>query len=85
MYAKNSKELNKLISQNPGALPSLFLNDNTLSSVLYDENTVEELNKMLNRDPDPDECKKWRLTKIEWRINVELALIAMKARQKLKG
>ena len=82
MIAKDSNELRKLISKNPNTLPSLFLNDNTLSSFLYDEKTIKELKKMLNRDPDTDDCQKWGLTKIEWRINVELALIAITARQK---
>ncbi|MCP3926683.1 MAG: hypothetical protein GY714_29330 [Desulfobacterales bacterium] len=77
MYATNSEQLRKYIRENPGTLPSQYLNDNSLAASSYDNKTEKELIRLLNGDADVDECSVWNLSHEEWRINTEMALIAL--------
>jgi hypothetical protein len=80
LYASNTEQLKKFIGDNPGTLPSQYLNDYSLAASSYDSKTEKELTRALNGDADPDECIKWDLSHEEWRINTEMALVALKHR-----
>ncbi len=77
MYATNSEQLKKYIRENPGTFPSQYLNDNSLAASSYDNKTEKELRRALNGDADVEECRVWNLSHEEWRINTEMALIAI--------
>jgi hypothetical protein len=37
----------------------------------------------LERDADPEECDQWRLTALEWKAQVEMAIIALLATKRM--
>ncbi|MFO7965255.1 MAG: hypothetical protein R6U50_15130 [Desulfobacterales bacterium] len=76
MYARTARQLRKLIAKNPGESPSVFLPDQSFAAFCYDRYTAADLKSAFNRDPDPDDCRKWRLSPSEWRENIEMAFIA---------
>ena len=77
MFAKTANELRKMIKQNPGTAPSTFLMDDSFAAWCYDNRDLLWLRAAFNRDADPGDCKKWRLTAPEWRKNVEMAILAL--------
>jgi len=79
LYAKNSKELRKMIKQNPDEYPSTFLSDDSFASACFDSKTIKELKSAFNRDAEPDDCIKWGISSNEWKENIEMALIALKS------
>ncbi len=81
MYAKNAEELRKLIAENLDENPSVFLRDDSFAAACYDHKTVRELKSAFNRDPDPDECRQWKISAAEWKESVEMALVALSARK----
>ena len=81
MFAVNAKELRKLIQDHPEESPSTFLRDQSFAAHCYDTRTPRALKSAFNRDADPEECKKWRLSPVEWKENIEMALIALGARK----
>ena len=81
MYAKNARELRKFIQDHPGESPSVFLRDDSFAAHCYDTLTVKDLKSAFNRDADPGECRTWRLTPVEWREHIEMALIALGAKR----
>jgi len=66
-----------MIAQNPETSPSTFLMDNSFAAWCYDNKTLAWLKAAFNRDADPDYCKKWMLSPAEWRVNIEIAIIAL--------
>lgn len=72
-------ELRARLVDDPEANPSVFLSDDSFASWCYDNLSLRELKSAFQRDPDPVECDKWRLTHREWRSQVEMALIALSA------
>jgi hypothetical protein len=82
MFAKNARELRKLIQDHPEESPSLFLRDDSFAAHCYDNRTPKALKSAFHRDADPEECWKWRLTAVEWKENIEMALIALNARSR---
>jgi hypothetical protein len=81
MHAQNADELRRMIETHPEESPALFLRDDSLASFLYDHRTFRELKSAFHRDADPDECRRWNLSTGEWRENVAMAMIAVKARK----
>ena len=79
MSAKNPKELRDLIATEPHTSPSNFLADDSMAAWYYDHLSLREARSAFERDPDPDECKKWGLSALEWKNQVEMAIIALKA------
>ncbi len=77
MFAKTASELRKMIKQNPGTATSTFLMDDSFAAWCYDNRDLLWLRAAFNRDADPDDCQKWRLTAPEWRKNVEMAILAL--------
>jgi hypothetical protein len=82
MIANNTETLRRLIKENPDESPSVFLSDDTFAAECYDNRTIRELNAAFHGDADPVECETWGLSPSEWRENIEMALIALKAAQK---
>lgn len=82
MYAKNANELRALMKEHPDALSSTFLMDSSFASDCYDKQTIRWLKSAFNRDADPDDCAKWRISPSEWKENIEMALIAKEASNK---
>ncbi len=77
MFAKTASELRKMITQNPGTAPSTFLMDDSFAAWCYDNRDLLWLRAAFNRDADPEDCQKWKLTAPEWRANVEMAILAL--------
>ena len=77
MFAKTADELREMIRQNPGTSPSTFLMDDSFAAWCYDNQDLSWLKAAFNRDADPEDCRIWGLTTSEWRINVEMAIIAL--------
>lgn len=82
MYAKNANDLRVLIRNNPQDMPSTFLSDSSFASHCYDKRSVKWLKSAFNRDADPEECENWRLTPVEWKEHIEMALVAKLATEK---
>lgn len=85
MYAINADELRKLLNENPEAIPSTFLMDSSFAAECYDKKSVKWLKSAFNRDADPEECETWRLTPVEWKENIEMALMAKLASEKKRN
>ncbi len=77
MFAKTADELREMIHQNPKTSPSTFLMDDSFAAWCYDNKTPLWLKAAFNRDADPDDCQKWKITGPEWRANVEMAGLAL--------
>ncbi len=77
MFAKTADELSEMIQQNPGVSPSTFLMDDSFAAWCYDNRDVLWLKAAFNRDPDPKDCRIWRITAFEWKANVEMAGLAL--------
>jgi hypothetical protein len=45
---------------------------------------MDEARAAFERDADPDECEQWGLTTLEWRAQVEMAIIALTAAAKMQ-
>ncbi len=84
MYAKTADELREMLSKHPESSPSSFLSDSSLAASCYDKKRIRDLKSAFNRDADPEECIKWRISPSEWKENVEMAMIALIAAEKQK-
>ncbi len=83
MYVKNADELRMMIKENPEETPSAFLRDDSFAAKCYDRGTVRELRAAFNRDADPEDCDQWGLSSSEWKENIEMALVARIAVEKM--
>ena len=79
MNASTPEELRELIATDPATSPSTFLADDSLASWYYDRLSLREARAAFERDPDPQECKRWGLSGLEWRNQVAMALVALSA------
>lgn len=79
MTASTPDELRDMIAAEPDTSPSIFLADDSLASRLYDHMSLREVRSAFERDPDPDDCKQWRLSGLEWKNQVAMAIIALTA------
>lgn len=66
----------------PMASPSTFLSDDSMAAWYYDHLSLREARSAFERDPDPEECRRWKLTGLEWKNQVEMAIIALKSAEK---
>ena len=82
MYATTANQLVDMINDNPDDMPSTFLMDSSFAAYCYDKKTFVWLKSAFQRDADLDDCDKWRLSRTEWKEQVEMALIAIRATQK---
>ena len=79
-YAATAEELVQLLTENPGESPSLFLRDDSFAAHCYDHCSASELKSAFHRDPDPEQCRRWGISTIEWKESVALAYAALVAR-----
>lgn len=77
MFAKTADELREMIIQEPGISPSTFLMDDSFAAWCYDNKSPLWLKSAFNRDADPGDCHKWRISAQEWKENVEMAWVAL--------
>jgi len=79
MPASTPEALRACLIADPQALPSSLLADDSFAAWCYDHRSLRELRSALQRDADPTECKRWNLSALEWKAQVEMALIARTA------
>ena len=51
-----------------------MVEQNTFAAACYDQNSVEELEQALLREPDERDMDEWGLIQEEWRQQIELAI-----------
>ena len=83
MPALTPKELRACISADPRTSPSTHLADDSLAAWCYDHLSLKEVRAAFQRDADPDECEQWGLTALEWKAQVEMAIIALAAAERM--
>ena len=85
MPATTPEELRIRIAADPRTSPSTYLADDSFAAWCYDHLTLKEARSAFERDADPDECRRWRLTALEWKTQVEMAVIALAAASRMNG
>ena len=83
MPATTPKELNACIAADARTSPSNYLADDSFAAWCYDHLSLKEAHAAFERDADTDQCRQWGLTALEWRIQVEMAIIALKAAHRM--
>jgi len=79
MSVHTPKELRAALADDPQTSPSTHLADDSFAAWCYDNLSLREARAAFERDADPDECRQWGLTALEWRAQVEMAVIALAA------
>ena len=77
--ASTPEELRTRIAADAHSSPSTYLTDDSFAAWCYDHLTLKEARSAFERDADPDECEQWGLTALEWKNQVEMAIIALTA------
>ncbi len=85
MPASTPEELRAYIAADVQTSPSTYLADDSFAAWCYDHLSLSEAKSAFERDADPDECERWKLTALEWKAQVEMAIIALTAAAKLNG
>jgi hypothetical protein len=55
------------------------LADESFAAWCYDNLSLKEARSAFERDADADECEQWGLSALEWKAQVEMAIIALAA------
>ena len=79
MTALTPKELKAALAAAPRTSPSTHLADDSFAAWCYDNLSLKEVRSAFERDADADECEQWGLTALEWKTQVEMAIIALAA------
>ena len=79
MPASTPEELRACIAADAHTSPSTYLADDCFAAWCYDHLSLSEARSAFERDADPDECEQWGLTALEWKTQVEMAMIALSA------
>jgi hypothetical protein len=79
MPASTPEELRDCIAADAQTSPSTYLADDSFAAWCYDHLSLSEARSAFERDADPDECEQWKLTVLEWKAQVEMAIIALTA------
>jgi len=79
MPASTPEELRACIAADAQTSPSIYLADDSFAAWCYDHLSLSEVRSAFERDADPDECEQWGLTALEWKAQVEMAIIALTA------
>jgi hypothetical protein len=85
MPAETPEELRACVAADAQSSPSTYLADDSFAAWCYDHLSLDEACSAFERDADPDECDRWRLTALEWKAQVEMALIALTAAEKMNA
>ena len=83
MPALTSRELKACITADPRTSPSTHLADDSFAAWCYDNLSLKEVRAAFERDADPNECQQWGLTALEWKAQVEMAIIALAAADRM--
>ena len=84
MPALTPKELKVCIAADPRTSPSTHLADDSFAAWCYDNLSLAEVRSAFERDADADECERWGLSALEWRLQVEMAIIALAAAGRMR-
>ncbi len=79
MPASTPEELRDCIAADARTGPATYLADDSFAAWCYDHLSLSEARSAFERDADPDECEQWELTVLEWKAQVEMAIIALTA------
>ena len=83
MPALTPKELRACIAADAGTSPSTHLADDSFAAWCYDNLSLKEARSAFERDADPGDCDKWGLSALEWKAQVEMAIIALAAAERM--
>ena len=81
--ALTPKDLKACIAADPRTSPSTHLADDSFAAWCYDNLSLKEARSAFERDADADECQRWGLTALEWKAQVEMAIIALAAAERM--
>lgn len=84
MPASTPEELRACIAADAQTSPSTYLADDSFAAWCYDHLSLGEARAAFERDADPDECELWELTALEWKAQVEMAIIALAAAARMQ-
>ena len=79
MPVSTPEELRARLDADSQAIPSSLLADDSFAAWCYDHRSLAEMRSAFHRDADPDECRQWRLSALEWKAQVEMAMIVLAA------
>lgn len=79
MPASSPEQLLACLAEDNQVSPSLHLYDDSLAAWFYDHWTLLELRTAFEGDADPQQCEQWGLSALEWKTQVEMAIIALSA------
>jgi len=83
MSASTPEELRACIAAEAQTSPSTHLADDSFAAWCYDHLSLREARSAFQRDADPDDCRKWGLSPLEWKCQVEMAIIALTVAQRM--
>jgi hypothetical protein len=83
MSAATPEELRACIATQAQTSPSTHLADDSFAAWCYDHLSLRETRSAFQGDADPDDCRKWGITALEWKSQIEMAIIALTAAQKM--
>jgi hypothetical protein len=84
MSAQSPKELRACIAAEPRTSPSTHLADDSFAAWCYDNLSLKEARSAFERDADADECDLWGLSAMEWKAQVEMAMIALAEAERIR-
>ena len=84
MSAQSPKELRACIAAEPRTSPSTHLADDSFAAWCYDNLSLKEVRSAFERDADADECDLWGLSAMEWKAQVEMAMIALAEAERIR-
>ena len=83
MSASTPAELRACIAADPQTSPSTHLADESFAAWCYDHLSLREARSAFQQDADPDDCRKWGLSPLEWKRQIEMAMIALTAAHRM--
>jgi hypothetical protein len=83
MPALTPAELRACITTEPQTSPSTHLADDSFAAWCYDNMSLKEARSAFERDADAEDCDRWGLTALEWKAQVEMAIIALAAAERM--
>ena len=83
MPALTPKDLRACITADPRTSPSTHLADDCFAAWCYDNLSLKAARSAFERDADAAECEQWGLTALEWKAQVEMAIIALAAAERM--